>query len=252
MLNLIKSIALSTFVLLASPLSALDLANMSEEERIQFGENIRAYLLENPSIIIEAYQLYQQQEQAQEILNDTALAVSYIEEIQNDGFSWVGGNPDGDITLVEFLDYKCGYCRKAHNEVAELVAKDGNIKLIVKEYPILSEDSINLSRAAIATLQSLGPDAYKKIYNEFIKHDGPTTEEAIAHIANKIGLDGQTIVAKMSDASVQDQLSKTRQLGENLNVTGTPTFIFNDQIVRGYVPSDAMHEIVAELRNQTQ
>jgi protein-disulfide isomerase len=252
MRNPIKAIALTALLSLTSPAYAVDLANMSDEERKQFGDNVRAYLLENPAIIIEAYQLYQEQEQAQEDIKDATLVASHLTEIQNDGYSWVGGNPDGDITLVEFLDYKCGYCRKAHDEVAELVASDGNIRLIVKEYPILSEDSINLSRAAIATLQSQGADAYKTIYNEFIQHNGPVTDESIAFIAKKAGLDGQMIIAKMHDVSVEDHMVKTRNLGEKLNVTGTPTFIFNDQIVRGYIPSDAMQEIIAELRRPTE
>jgi len=225
---------------------------MSPSEKEQFGQQVREYLLDNPEVIMDVFSILEQRQQQAELESDTLLIASNIEEIQNDGFSWVGGNPDGDITLVEFLDYKCAYCRKAHKEVANLVKTDGNIKLVVKEYPILSEDSYELSRAAVATLQSLGPDAYKKMYNQFIEHNGPVNDQAITFLAKKVGLDGQAIIAQMAQPSVDEHIKRTRALGETLNITGTPTFIFNDQLVRGYVPENSMIDIVAQLRSQTQ
>ena len=250
--SFLKSAALATFLTQANPVYALDLDAMSQEEKRQFGEQVREYLLENPEVLAEAIGILQERQQIAEQQQDVALISANIDNIQNDGFSWVGGNPEGDITLVEFLDYKCGYCRKAHSEVAELVKTDGNIRLVVKEYPILSEDSMTLSRVAVATLQSLGPDAYKKIYDLLIAHNGPVNDQAISFIANKAGLDAVTILQAMKAPSVDEQIEKTRQLGQTLQVSGTPTFIFNDQIIRGYVPLDDMKQVVADLRAQTE
>lgn len=252
MLKTIKAVFAATLLSAATPAIALDLNAMTPLEKEQFGQQVRAYLLENPEVLVEVFSALEQRQQVAELQEDVTLLAAYMGEIQNDGYSWVGGNPDGDITLVEFIDYKCGYCRKAHKEVANLVKTDGNIRFIVKEYPILGEDSYNLSRAAIATLQSLGPDAYKKMYDQFIKHNGPVTDKAIKFLAGKVGLDGDIIVAQLKQASVDEQIRKTRMLGENLNITGTPAFIFNDQIIRGYIPGDAMEQIVAELRSQAQ
>jgi len=252
MYNFVKATVIAVLFTISPPALALDLDTMTNHEKDLFGQQVREYLLQNPDVIMQVFSILEQRQQAAELQQDTTLVSAYLPEIQNDGFSWVGGNPAGDITLVEFLDYKCGYCRKAHNEVANLVKTDGNIKLVVKEYPILGEDSYDLSRAAVATLQSLGNDAYKKMYNQFIKHDGPVTDDVITYLANKVDLDGQIIVAKMDDASVAEQISKTRQLGENLNINGTPTFIINGEIIRGYVPADTMKAIIAELRTQTQ
>lgn len=252
MFNLIKTLFLTGLLTASTPALALDLNAMTAQEKEQFGQQVREYLLQNPDIIMDVFSILEQRQQNEELEQDTLLITSNLEEIQNDGFSWEGGNPDGDITLVEFLDYKCAYCRKAHKEVANLIKTDGNIRLVVKEYPILSEDSYELSRAAIATLQSLGPVAYKKMYNQFIEHNGPVNDQVIAFLAKKVGLDGQVIIAQMSKPSVDEQIKRTRVLGETLNVNGTPTFIFNDQIVRGYVPESAMKDIVAELRSQTQ
>lgn len=243
------AIALLTF---SSPALALDLDNMTSTEKDAFGQLVRDYILDNPDIIMDAFRILEQRQQVADLHSDATLIANNLQSIQHDGYSWEGGNPDGDITLVEFLDYKCGYCRKAHEEVANLVETDGNIRLIIKEYPILSQDSLDLSRAAIATLQSLGPDAYKKMHDLFITYNGPVNTDAIIFLAKKAGLDADIIVAMMDEPSVEGQIGKTRQLGQTLNVSGTPTFIFNDQIVRGYVPEDSMRQIVAELRAQTQ
>ena len=248
----IKAIITAAILAVSPPAFSLDLDAMTDTEKEQFGQQVREYLLQNPEIIVEVITILEQRQQIAEMQQDATLITTNLEEIQNDGYSWVGGNPDGDITLVEFLDYKCGYCRKAHKEVADLIKADGNIKLVVKEYPILGEDSLNLSRAAIATLQSFGPDAYKKMYEQFIKHNGPVTISAIEFLAKKVNLDGAVIVAQMDQASVDEPIVKTRQLGEVLNITGTPAFIINDQIVRGYIPGDAMKQIIADLRAQTQ
>lgn len=248
----IKAIFISTILAVGAPALSLDLDAMTDLEKEQFGQQVREYLLQNPEVIVDVFTILEQRQQITEMQQDVALISQHLEEVQNDGYSWVGGNPDGDITLVEFVDYKCGYCRKAHKEVASLVKTDGNIKLIVKEYPILGEDSLNLSRAAVATLQSLGSDAYKKMYDQLITHNGPVTAEAIGFIANKVGLDGAVILAQLNQASVDDQIRKTRQLGETLSITGTPAFIINDQIIRGYIPGNAMEQIIAELRAHTQ
>ena len=247
-LNPMKAALIAGLMTFNSPAIALDLETINESDQALFGELVRDYLVNNPEVIMEAIQILQERQAAAEEQNETAIIAAKIEEIQNDGFSWVGGNPEGDVTLVEFLDYKCGYCRKAHDEVAELVKSDGNIRLIVKEYPILSEESVQSSRAAIATLQALGSDAYKVMYNLLIKHDGPVNDQTIAFLAKKAGLDGVKILAQMKEASVSEHLARTRQLGEALQVSGTPTFILNGQIIRGYVPQDAMKQIVAELR----
>jgi len=107
----------SFFLLLASQSFALDLSKMSDKERALFQKEIRLYLLENPEIIMEAVEVLRQKEQQAAIQSDFELVKNYKRAIFDDGYSFIGGNLDGDITLVEFVDYKCGYCKKAHGEV---------------------------------------------------------------------------------------------------------------------------------------
>ncbi|MEM1005944.1 MAG: thioredoxin domain-containing protein, partial [Pseudomonadota bacterium] len=143
--------ALLGLSLITGPAQALDLNAMSEDEKAQFGAQVRDYLLENPGVIVEAITLLEQQQAVAEAQADKELVAANAEELFNDGYSWVGGNPDGDITLVEFLDYRCGYCRRAVPEVASLLAEDGNIRLVIKEFPILGDASVQSSRFAVAT-----------------------------------------------------------------------------------------------------
>ena len=103
---------------------------------------MQAYLLENPEVLVEAMDVLNARQAAADAQNDATLVKTNADAIFNDPASWVGGNPEGDITLVEFTDYRCGYCRKAYDEVAELVKSDGNIRFIVKEFPILGEASL--------------------------------------------------------------------------------------------------------------
>ena len=143
-------IVISCIFFLATQSFALDLSKMSAAERALLQKEIRLYLLENPEIIMEAVEVLRKKEQQAAIQSDFELVKKNKKAIFEDGFSFIGGNPNGDITLVEFVDYRCGYCKKAHNEVEKLLSTDGNIRFVIKEFPILGEESLVLSKFALA------------------------------------------------------------------------------------------------------
>ena len=217
---------------------------------VEFQFRVEKALMENPSIILEALRKLDQIKKQDDLKADALLIAANMDALHNDGMSWISGNPDGDVTVVEFIDYKCGYCRKAHAEVAELIKQDSNIRLIIKEYPILGEDSLYSSRIAIATLRTLGPDAYEKIYNLLINYGGPVNKDTAAGILNKVGLDAAIVLPALQSKEVEDQIALTSSLGRRLKITGTPAFLFNDQIVRGYIPLASMQSMIEKLRSQ--
>lgn len=243
-MRILKSLILAVALIIPMMAQALDLDKMTEDERQSFREEIRAYLLDNPEVLIEAMGVLEQRQREEEDKADALLLSEYQEELFNDGVSFVGGNPDGDITIVEFVDYRCGYCRKAHGEVKELVGTDGNIRLIIKEYPILGADSDASARAAVATLQLFGADAYADLYEELITFNGPMNEATVNLLADKVGLDGQKILDHMASDDVTRHIDRMHALGASMKVSGTPTFVVGSQILRGYVPLDAMAQIV--------
>ena len=235
---------------LALPAGATDLTDMTEAERGAFREEVRAYLLENPEVLMEAIAVLEQRQQQAEAANDGKLVKANAKAIFEDGHSWVGGNPDGDITLVEFTDYRCTYCRKAHDEVAQLIEGDGNIRFVVKEFPILGEQSELSSRFAIATLLVAGDAAYKQAHDALITFRGKVTPKSLENLAERLDLDPDEILPMMTDPQVSDVIQQNRALAQRLGISGTPTFVMEDRMLRGYVPLGGMQDIVADLRGE--
>lgn len=209
---------------------------------------IRGYLLENPEILMEMMALLEARQRAEAAEADRDLVASHAAAIFEDGFSHVGGNPDGDITVVEFLDYRCGYCRRAHPEVAQLLAEDGNIRWIVKEFPILGPDSELASRAAVATLMLAGAEAYETVHDLMMTYSGTVNDESLDGILTEAGLDPAEIRAGMDDPEVTRRLVETRALADTLGISGTPTFIVGDSLTRGYLPIEDMRAVIAGAR----
>lgn len=238
------------FGLLSSPAQALDLKEMTPAERAAFGEEVRAYLLENPEVILEAVNLLEQRQAADEAARDEALVAANIAEIENDGYSWVGGNPEGDITLVEFMDYRCGYCRRAGPEVAKLLERDGNIRLVIKEFPILGEASVLSSRFAVATRLVAGNDAYKQVHDALIELRSEPNEVALRRLAEGFALDSEAILAKMDSQEVSRELHQNRALAQRMAISGTPTFVLGTEMLRGFLPADQMEIMLAEIREK--
>lgn len=223
-------------------------AEMTDVERQAFRDEVRAYLLENPEVLIEAMDVLQSRQETASAQKDLDTLRTNADFIYRDPNSWVGGNPEGDITVVEFIDYRCGYCRKAHDEVAELVKSDGNIRFVVKEFPILGEQSILSSQFAIAVRQLYGDEAYKTAHDALITLRGEANSETLARLASDLGHDPDAIAAKMTTPEVLSVIEQNHAIAAKLDISGTPTFVVDETMVRGYVPLDGMRQIVAGER----
>ncbi|MFY0624202.1 MAG: thioredoxin domain-containing protein [Pelagimonas sp.] len=250
--NALRATVASAVMLMGAQAQAadtvFDLDKMTPAQEAAFGAAVRSYLLENPQVIMEAVAVLEEREQQQQAQADLSIVSDNADALFNDGYSWVGGNPDGDYTVVEFLDYRCGYCRKAHPEVSELIKSDGNIRLIVKEFPILGEASIIASRFAIATQIIGGNDAYKAVSDALMTLDGNPNEATLKRLAKTFGLDADAILSEMSSEEVTRRIAETRALAQRMQISGTPSFVFGDQMVRGYAPLPTMQNIVAQGR----
>jgi len=243
-----KSLALAA-ACMATPAVAFDMSAMTDAERQDFRAEIRQYLLENPEVLMEAIGVLEEKQAANQDAADDAMVLSSADALYSDPNSWEGGNPDGDITLVEFIDYRCGYCRKAHGEVAELVETDGNIRIIVKEFPILGEASVLASRFAIAVRQLHGDDGYKAAHDSLISMRSDVNEASLRKLSSGLGYEADAILAAMDSDEVTAIIAANRELGQQLQINGTPTFVVQNEMIRGYVPLDGMREIVQELRS---
>lgn len=214
-----------------------------------FGAQVRAYLLENPEVIFEAVAAFEQRNAAAQADMDRAILDANVDALFNDGYSWIGGNPDGDVTLVKFHDYRCSFCIRAHDEIAELLEADDNVRLIIKEFPILGPESELAARFVIAGHMLGGPEAYAEFREILIRHDGAITEDFLDDVATDYGLDFPAISVTMASEDVTSILLQNRALAQRLQITGTPTFVMGDELIRGFVPADVLIETAAAQRN---
>jgi len=224
------------------------LSNLSELDRTLLQKEIRTYLLSHPEIIMEALKSLEDKNSASNADLDKTLIQANYEAIFEDDSSWQGGNLNGDITIVEFIDYRCGYCRKAHNEIKKLINLDQNIRIIIKEYPILGRESNILSRLAVSVLQLYGPKKYQLIHNEFITNKINLSEANIKNLLERMDLDSTEILNHINSKEVTDHLIRTRELGKKLKINGTPTFILEDTMIRGYVEFDYLAAEIERIR----
>ena len=240
--------ALTLAAVLGTPAAALDLSAMTPAEKAAFGEAVKTYLMENPEVLVEAINKLEERQQAAQADNDKVLVQTNADAIFNFAGDWVGGNPDGDITMVEFIDYKCTYCKKAYEVVDEVLKTDGKIRFVVKEFPILSEQSVLAARFAVATRMVAGDGAYEKVHNALMAVRGDITLDGLKRLAAEEKIDADAVIAKMNTEEVSAVLRTNAQLAERMAISGTPAFVVGGQLLRGYAPAEVMAQILAQER----
>ncbi|MFD1796015.1 DsbA family protein [Paracoccus aurantiacus] len=238
---------IAALLLTATPALALDLDAMNDAEKQAFGSAVREYLMENPEVLIEAMNALEQRRLAEESKNDAAMIAQLSDQIYNDGHSWVGGNPDGDVTVVEFIDYRCGVCKQVFPHVEEVVANDKDVRVIFKDLPILGQESDLAARFAVAVKQAEGDEAYKKVHDHFYTMRGNVSIEGLKATATEMGFDADAIIEAMNSDQVSDVLRKNAQLAQALQISGTPSFIIGDKLLRG-VPQTGITPVIEEAR----
>ena len=243
----LKQLIVGTAMLAATSAAATDVTNLTDAERDAFRSEVRSYLLDNPEIIYEAIQLLEARREADVQQADVRLIADNAEAIFNDGYSFVGGNPDGDVTVVEFLDYRCGYCKKAHPEVMKLVESDPNIRLVVKEFPILGPASTKVAKMAMAAL-AMDPERYGVLNDRLMTHRGAMTESTAYQIASGLGFDIADLKVRAREQDIEQKIQTTYRLANALQINGTPAFVIGNQMIRGYVPLDQMQASVERAR----
>lgn len=225
---------------------AQDGASFSKED---IEKIVREYLLENPDVVVESIQNYQLKERERQEQAFRDQIKDSKEDIYNDPGSPVAGNPDGDVTIVEFFDYNCGYCKKAMEDLTKLMEADKNVKVVFKEFPILSESSNEIARWALA---SNFQGKYFDFHLAVMSHSGPKNTAALEKIAKKVGLDVKQLKKDAESKAVRGQIEKTRSLARSLGISGTPAFIINDKLSPGYIRFDVMKQAVENAREENQ
>jgi protein-disulfide isomerase len=245
MLRLSRILAcLGLVALMAGPATA---AEFNDNQKSEIEGIVRDYLIAHPEILREMSDLLQAKEQAAE---DEARKVAVKENAQTifrDEGDVVVGNPNGKVTLVEFFDYNCGWCKKSVDEVSNLVSKDPELRVVLKEFPIFGEDSEYAARAALAAAKQ---GKYWDFHIAMFKNEGKVTASSVDEIAAAKGIDVAKMKADMEDPAIAAQLEKNHTLAQALTISGTPAFIVEDIVVPGYVPIAGLEAAVKDVRDR--
>lgn len=201
------------------------------------GRTTRDYLLANPEVLPEAMEVLQRRQQQ-------ALIAPLRGELETPFPGAVLGNPDGTVTLVEFSDYACSYCRQSVADVEALIAANPDLRVVIREYPILRPESVDAARMALAAAQQ---GRYAQFHNAMYRL-GPPTAEAIAAAAKEAGMDLAKANAAIASGAFDVQLHANAALAAQLGISGTPGWVVGDQALNGAVGRQAMGEAIAEAR----
>jgi len=231
--------------LLAMTPAAFAEGSFSDAQKKELGEIVRQYLLENPEVLLDVSKALEAKQQQAEAQQRAQVLQSNADQIFRSPNDYVAGNPKGDVTLVEFFDYNCGWCKKGFPEVVNLIEKDKNLRVVLKEFPIFGGDS---DYAAMAAIASRKQNKYWELHQALFSHEGKITKDVVDEIAAKQGLDMEKLKADMKDPSVAQELAATHALAQSLSINGTPAFIVDDKVSPGYLPADSLAAMIGEVR----
>ena len=216
-----------------------------EMSQDQFDQRIHDYILAHPEVLVQALQSLDERQREAEAAQAKQVLASRADDIFRDKQSPVGGNAQGDVTLVEFFDYNCPYCRQMAPIMEQAVADDPQLKIVYKEFPILGPDSLFAAKAALAAqLQSKYGAFHKALFGARTR----VTEAVVLKIAGEAGLDIERMKTDMQKPEIQALIYRNTELAQALRITGTPGFVAGDQIFPGAIDLSTLKKLIEQAR----
>ncbi|WP_371156783.1 DsbA family protein [Jannaschia sp. 2305UL9-9] len=234
----LATLALTT-CLVAGPVAAQD---FSEEEIKQLA--LQA-ILENPEIVMEAVAILQARDEEEAAAAARASLDDDRDMLERDPNAPVVGNPDGDVTVVEFFDYNCPYCRRAGEQVSAMLETEDNVRVVYREWPILGEGSVFAARAALASREQ---GKYEDFHKALMQARGRVDDRVVLQIAAGVGLDLDQLQADMDAPEVQAHIDTSMQLAQSLGFSGTPSFVVGSALAPGLIDADQLIEMIEAAR----
>ena len=222
--------------------------DLSAADTAKIQKIIADYLKAHPEVIIDALQEYQKKQDAMKADMARQTIAAAKDELLNDATNPVGGNPKGDVTVVEFFDYRCPYCKAVEGDLQKAISADGNVRVIYKEFPILGPESIVASRAALA---AVAQGKYQPFHDKLLAYKGNLDDAAIYSIAGDAGLDVKKLKADMEKPEIKEQIGRNYHLADKLNIQGTPAFIIGDILLPGASSADDLAAAFKHARSSS-
>jgi protein-disulfide isomerase len=224
-------------------------AVFNDQQKQAIGEIVKDYLLKNPEVLTEVIsELEKRQAEAQQAAQTSALKETK-QSLLNAPHSYVVGNPSGDVTLVEFFDYNCGYCKKSLSDVQTLVKSDPKLRVVLKDFPVLGPDSVEASRVALAVKNQLQGQKLFDYHVKVLDSRGRVNGERAMAVAKDMGVDMARLQKDMESPDIRSALQENMALGDKLSLTGTPAFIIGETVIPGAVGLDPLKQVVDNVRH---
>ncbi|MGE0251356.1 MAG: DsbA family protein [Dongiaceae bacterium] len=222
-----------------------DQAALSPSQTEQVKALIRDTLKQDPQIVVDSLEAYREKQRADASQKQEATLKEQKDKILNNAEDPVYGNPNGDITVVEFFDYNCPYCKQVWHPLKDTVDQDGQVRLVFKEFPILGDSSTLAAKAALAA-HSQGK--YAAMHEALMDYKQPKDEAAIRQLATSAGLNADQLFKDMESPKIADHIAATRQLAIALNISGTPAFIVGESFYPGALTMGELKDFIAKER----
>lgn len=208
---------------------------------------VRDYLMKNPEVIVEALQAFEAQQKSDQASSQSAVVRQRQAELLRDREAPTAGPDTADVTIVEFFDYRCPYCKQVAGPLAQLTRNDPKLRIVYKELPILGPDSVVASRAALAAnLQG----SYHKFHSALMTRRGTLDETTVLAMARESGLDAVRLKTDMDRPEIAAQIDRNRALARDLGIRGTPAFVIGERVIPGAVDLETLRNLVAQARQR--
>lgn len=236
-------LTLSIFLFAESSLATAQ--SFSDAEKSEIEKIVQDYIRKNPELVLQALEEIEKRQREEQDRRFKQLIFAHADQLERDSGDPVLGNPDGDVTIVEFFDYQCGYCKRMTGPLMEFVKADGNVRLVVKEFPILGPAS---TIAARASLGALAQDKYEAFHLAMMAVRGKLDQETILQVALEVGLDMEKLQASMNNPEIETQIRKSYRLAQTLSISGTPAFVIGEDLLPGAVSQEVLRQSVEKAR----
>jgi protein-disulfide isomerase len=235
-------------LVISIPLTSLNAADdFNDSQRSEIKKIVQSFIMKNPQIILDAVQQMQTKAEKSKRSLVRKNLIKYRKKLMNDPNSPTSGNPKGDVTIIEFFDYRCGYCKRVLPTMLKAVKEDGNVRIIYKELPILGAESVLASRASLAAWR-IAPEKYEAFHTALMANKGSFSELKIRSIASDLTIDGNALIKGMESDSIGLNLAENQALAQSLGISGTPAFIVGEELVPGAVDIDTLKNLIKAAR----
>ena len=240
------ALALAAAVALA-PTARAD--SMTPDQKKELGGFIREYLVGHPEVLREAIDALDKREKAEAATAQQKLVTQYAPQLFSSKNAADVGNPKGATTLVEFFDYNCHFCKGALPDISRLMKDDPNLRVVLKDFPVLGPGSVEAARVASAVRNQLSGDRFWEFHNKLLgQTHGPVGKKEALGVAKEMGLDMDRLEKDMASREVEDGLKETMAMADDLQINGTPTFVMGDSVVVGAVGYDDLKAKLEAVR----